>query len=203
MTKPMIKAKITFWMINRDEHTFEVVGSGQLEWLSHGKKQLNTKLAGMSNTNNPIPINEKGWNIIERWYIEPEGDRPPVDKEDGIIIRSPLQKVRMDLIPEMPLVQIAHVFTFGSYHYGDRNWENGFSYSRCIGAAKRHFAKWCMGEDLDGESGLSHLAHACVNLIFLMEYQARGTGNDDRIKHDPEIIKHAFEPINCEKEKDE
>jgi len=44
----------------------------------------------------------------------------------------------------------------------------------------RHMWDWWRGEDYDGETGISHLAHAACRLMFLMTYQDRGRGTDDR-----------------------
>ncbi len=44
----------------------------------------------------------------------------------------------------------------------------------------RHLIAWISGESYDKESGINHLAHAAANLMMLLEYQNRGTGEDDR-----------------------
>lgn len=89
-------------------------------------------------------------------------------------------KTRVDLVPVVPLLSIADVFTYGARKYADRNWEKGFPYSRIYGALLRHVFAWWNGEEIDPESGMSHLAHAGCDLLMLMEYEARGTGEDDR-----------------------
>jgi hypothetical protein len=40
---------------------------------------------------------------------------------------------------------------------------------RYYAAALRHLPAWRGGEELDPESGLTHLAHALANAAFLME----------------------------------
>mgnify|MGYP001558282212 CR=1 FL=1 len=65
---------------------------------------------------------------------------------------------------------------------GDRNWEAGFDWSRPYDALQRHLTAWWEGEDLDPESGLSHLAHCGCCLLFLLAFQLRRTGRDDRSK---------------------
>lgn len=118
-----------------------------------------------------------------------------IDKSDGVAERSPLSKIRLDLLPLAPLVEVGHVFTFGAQRYGDRNWEFGFSWMRCYGAALRHLWKWATGEDFDDESGCHHLAHAIVNCMFLLEYYRTRKEFDDRPKYDEETIKDLFKPI--------
>ena len=89
-------------------------------------------------------------------------------------------KLRMDLLPIKPLQELARVLTFGASKYGDRNWEKGIEYSRVYGAVQRHLTDWWDGKDLDNESKLYLLAHAMCGIAFLLEYQARHTGIDDR-----------------------
>jgi hypothetical protein len=78
------------------------------------------------------------------------------------------------------------VLDFGSMKYSGRNWEKGIVYSRVFAAAVRHlwtgFHAKVRGEDgTDGETGLSHLAHAACCVLFLLAYETRGmTAFDDR-----------------------
>jgi len=53
-------------------------------------------------------------------------------------------------------------------------------WGRPYAALRRHMAAWWSGEDNDPETGLSHLSHAACCLAFLVAYEARGVGNDDR-----------------------
>lgn len=90
-------------------------------------------------------------------------------------------KTLWSLIPKRPLHDIARVFTYGAAKYSDRNWEApGFDYSSVYDSAMRHLDSWWQGQDIDEESGLPHLAHACANLLFLAQYRYSGYGKDDR-----------------------
>jgi hypothetical protein len=53
-------------------------------------------------------------------------------------------------------------------------------YSRLLSAGLRHQLAWNSGEDFDPESGLNHLAHACANMLMLLEYQLLDQPGDDR-----------------------
>jgi hypothetical protein len=48
------------------------------------------------------------------------------------------------------------------------------------GALMRHMWAWWSGEATDKETGKSHLWHAGCCIIFLITYEARGIGKDDR-----------------------
>lgn len=94
-------------------------------------------------------------------------------------------KARMDLLAPEFLIETAQVLRFGAAKYGVRNWEKGMSWGRVFGALMRHMWAWWGGEATDPETGRSHLAHAACCLMFLMAYEARGLGTDDRLGSDP------------------
>ena len=89
-------------------------------------------------------------------------------------------KPRMDLIPPELLTAVAIILTFGAKKYGDRNWEKGMDWGRPYSALLRHLLAWHGGEDKDPETGLSHLWHVATNAAFLLTYEERKIGNDNR-----------------------
>ena len=99
-------------------------------------------------------------------------------------------KVRMELLPPELLFAVATILTFGAQKYADRNWEKGMSWSRVFGALMRHLWAWWGGKgpttnsfllgELDQETGQSHLWHAGCCVAFLIAYEERGVGVDDR-----------------------
>lgn len=91
-------------------------------------------------------------------------------------------KPRWDLLPPDGLEEIVKVLTFGANKYNDRNWEHGMKWGRCFRALMSHSWAWWRGEDKDPETGLSHMAHAGCCLLFLLSYELRNAGTDDRPK---------------------
>jgi hypothetical protein len=91
-------------------------------------------------------------------------------------------KARVDLLPGRPLLEISKVLGRGAEKYAANNWRLGLKYSDTMGSLMRHLIAFNEGEDDDPETGLSHLAHAGCQLLFLLEYELRGTGIDDRWK---------------------
>jgi hypothetical protein len=89
-------------------------------------------------------------------------------------------KPRFDLLPPEFLEDTAKVLTFGAMKYQPRNWEKGMAWGRVFGAMMRHMWSWWRGQKLDPETGLPHLAHAACCVAFLMAFEARGVGKDDR-----------------------
>lgn len=90
------------------------------------------------------------------------------------------EKIRMELIPPEMMEAVGDILTFGAKKYADRNWEHGMQWSRPFGALMRHMWAWWGGEDKDPETGRSHLWHACACIAFLIAYEQRGVGLDDR-----------------------
>lgn len=89
-------------------------------------------------------------------------------------------KPRHDLLPPELNDAVARVLTFGAAKYGERNWEKGMRWGRPFAALMRHLWAWWRGERADPETGMSHLWHAACCLAFLIAYEARGAGTDDR-----------------------
>lgn len=89
-------------------------------------------------------------------------------------------KIRMELIPPELMWGVGEILTFGAKKYDDRNWELGMDWSRVFGGIMRHMWAWWGGEHLDPETGKSHLWHAGCGIAFLIAYEDRQVGNDDR-----------------------
>ncbi len=96
-------------------------------------------------------------------------------KKDG-------DKPSLELIPRECLEGMGYVLKFGAEKYDRHLWREGMEWSRLLGGAMRHITAFNDGEDLDPESGQSHLYHAMCCLAFIGTYQATKTGNDDRHK---------------------
>lgn len=91
-------------------------------------------------------------------------------------------KVRIELIPPELIFAVGDILAFGANKYEDRNWERGMNWSRVFGSLMRHLWAWWAGEKADAETGKSHLWHAGCCIAFLIAYEERKIGNDDRHK---------------------
>jgi len=102
-------------------------------------------------------------------------------------------KLPMALIPTAILRGIAAALGYGAKKYAPNNWRRGMKYSEVYSALQRHLVAWQDGEELDGESGLSHLDHAACCLAFLREYTATPTlyaAFDDRYRREMVRVVH-------------
>ncbi len=77
---------------------------------------------------------------------------------------------------------MGRVMAFGAKKYAAWSWSDGKAWSKDYAAVMRHLTYWANGEDVDPESGESHLAHAACDTMFLLVSQLRGLGTDDRKK---------------------
>lgn len=84
------------------------------------------------------------------------------------------------LIPVGPLAELARVYGYGASKYSDNNWRKGYPFSWSIDSLYRHIEAFRLGQNIDPESGLHHLAHANFHLMTLQEFQGAGSGQDDR-----------------------
>lgn len=93
-------------------------------------------------------------------------------------------KSPLSMIPNSFINGVADVLDFGAKKYHRDNWKKGMEWTRLVDSCLRHVTTWNEGEDLDPESKLSHLKHAACNLAFLIEYEEKKLGKDDRYKED-------------------
>ncbi|MGU3387314.1 dATP/dGTP diphosphohydrolase domain-containing protein [Methylobacterium sp. D53M] len=104
-----------------------------------------------------------------------------------------LKKLPMELIPIVALVQEAAVYGLGAdcpaKAYGRFNWRSApIDSDTYHGAIDRHMRLWLAGEDVDPESGVSHLAHIRACCGILLDAIDAGTFIDTRRKS-PETVR--------------
>jgi hypothetical protein len=89
------------------------------------------------------------------------------------------RKLDYSLVPWQAVEEVVRVLEFGKTKYNEPgygpetwNWTKGSGLNRwrVLNAVFRHVTAYARGEELDPESGLSHLAHACCGLWFLIYY---------------------------------
>jgi hypothetical protein len=77
------------------------------------------------------------------------------------------------LEPEF-LAGVAQVLTFGAKKYGAYNYQKGIEFERSYSAMMRHIEAYRMGEEMDPETGLCHLYHAAINIMFIDYFRRKG-----------------------------
>jgi hypothetical protein len=92
-------------------------------------------------------------------------------------------KLRLDLIPIGPLVNLVLTYMIGSVRYEDYNWRKGMKWSRIYAAMLRHLFAWWVGEEFDQDTGQPHLGSVAWGAFTLLEYQRSHKEFDDRPKN--------------------
>ena len=80
-------------------------------------------------------------------------------------------KTPLHLLDAEYLEGVARVLEFGARKYAADNWRKGVQYTRLFSAIQRHLLSFSKGEEVDPETGFSHLLHASCGLMFLYHMQ--------------------------------
>lgn len=112
-----------------------------------------------------------------------------LDKEDAPVIKSNPKSVQAEKDGKIPMEYLvlscladdAIVHKHGADKYGERNWrEQPIKASTYEGAIMRHLVAWAAGEDVDPDSGKSHLTHIRACCAVVLDSEKHGTLIDDR-----------------------
>ncbi len=95
-------------------------------------------------------------------------------------IKHDSEKPDLSMVSYELVESIARVREFGARKYSRNNWKRGFAVTRSCAASLRHIFLFLSGETNDGESGLSHLAHAVCCLDHAIYDMKHHPTNDDR-----------------------
>lgn len=96
-------------------------------------------------------------------------------------LKVPEGKVMLHLLPPGPLCDIARVRQWAAdTKYQPWDWTLSRNWTEYYDAMLRHMFAWQTGQNLDPESGLHHVAHACCNGLFLLEFFHSTKGVDNR-----------------------
>jgi len=99
-------------------------------------------------------------------------------------IKKDNEKPMMHLLPSSALTGIAKIMTYGATKYNSYNYKEGkgLDWDRVYSACQRHLVAWNAGEDLDKESGQSHLYHAGCCIMMLIDLIESKKGRDTRYR---------------------
>jgi len=72
------------------------------------------------------------------------------------------------------LVQLVHVFEYGTKKYDRDNWKLGGDKNMLLDCMGRHYLKLANGEELDEESQCEHAAHLAWNALAFLQLKHEG-----------------------------
>lgn len=91
------------------------------------------------------------------------------------------QKAPMSTVSAPVLAEIGVAMLEGACKYGRHNYRAvGVRASVYYDATMRHLMSWWEGEDIDPDSGMSHVTKAITSLVVLRDAMIQGKVTDDR-----------------------
>ena len=118
---------------------------------------------------------------LYRIGFDPTNETDRLTKEGGLP-RNPEGKPEWDLVDWKSLEPMVRVLMHGAKKYAPDNWKKGYPIRRTFSSLMRHMAAFMDGEDIDPESGESHLGHAMCNILFMQYMLDNKPEYDDRDK---------------------
>ena len=113
----------------------------------------------------------------EQHLVETFGTAKPTNPKDAIGIR----KSPMSTVPANVLAELGCAMLEGASKYGRHNYRHaGIRASVYYDGTMRHLMAWWEGEDIDPDSGLSHITKAIASLTVQRDAMMRGMMVDDR-----------------------
>ena len=92
-----------------------------------------------------------------------------------------VRKTSFSCLPLLPLAEAAVGMHEGAFKYGKHNYRKaGIRASVYFDAVVRHIFQWWEGEDIDPDSGVSHVTKAITTLLVLRDGMMNNLWSDDR-----------------------
>ena len=92
------------------------------------------------------------------------------------------EKLKWSLVDFESLEEMVKVLEFGAEKYEPDNWKRGLPTLEICESLLRHVFAYMRGEDIDPESGRSHIGHILCNGMFLSYMQNKKPNMDNRKK---------------------
>jgi hypothetical protein len=109
-------------------------------------------------------------------FHELEGAKPSNPKD-----MVGMRKAPMSTVPANVLAEVGVAMLEGASKYGRHNYRAvGVRGSVYYDGTMRHLMDWWEGEDIDPDSGMSHITKAITSLIVLRDAMIQGKFTDDR-----------------------
>lgn len=101
----------------------------------------------------------------------------PSNPKDSVGIKKvPFSTVPSEVTAEVGLAMLEGALKYGRHNYRAVGVRASVYYDACL----RHLVSWWEGQDIDPDSGLSHLVKAIACLYVIRDSQHMGNWTDDR-----------------------
>lgn len=84
-------------------------------------------------------------------------------------------KLQWSMVDFKSLEPMVKVLEFGAQKYDRDNWKKGFDRRQVLESMMRHLTSLMDGEDIDNESGISHMGHIQCNAMFFNYHERNDT----------------------------
>ena len=158
----------------------ELVGESKADKLDQGKRQYSLIIPQMMELMLPKldKSSDKYW--IGQAILELSRAAHKNNLGDVLIhCHGAIEGLRFHIGSEKVLDELTKAMEYGIAKYHRNNWKKGMEWSRLIDAGMRHGIAILRGEDIDQESGNTHLAHMLGSIHMLMGNIELGVGVDD------------------------
>lgn len=121
--------------------------------------------------------------------VKEPGEKPTNPKDAVGIKKVPFSTIPMEVVAEIGIGMMEGAMKYGRHNYR----AIGVRGSVYFDATMRHLVSWWEGEDIDPDSGLSHISKAITSLVVLRDSMLNGNLNDDR---PPKLPEEWIKPLN-------
>jgi hypothetical protein len=88
-------------------------------------------------------------------------------------------KPRWSLVHFKSLEPMIRVLEFGAKKYAPENWKKGLIKKEILESMQRHLGALIDGEEVDSETGISHMGHIQCNAMFYNYMVDNNLGDED------------------------
>ena len=130
------------------------------ECLPNGKCELIEAMAYLCGKEITVEEMEGEKVIYDCWSLLPEWLEPVS------ALRYNTGKPKWSLVHMHSLVPMIRVLEYGALKYAPFNWQKPMKRDELLDSMQRHMAALIDGNELDDESGLTHIGHIMANALF-------------------------------------
>jgi hypothetical protein len=110
-------------------------------------------------------------------------EKPTNPKDSGGVRKAPMSTVSAVVMAEVGVAMLEGAAKYGRHNYRAVGVRTSVYYD----ATMRHLFSWWEGEDIDPDSGMSHITKAITSLVVLRDAMIQGKAIDDRAPRSAEF----------------
>lgn len=124
-------------------------------------------------------------------------EKPTNPKDMMGVMKAPMSTVSAPVMAEVGVAMLEGALKYGRHNYR----AVGVRASVYYDATMRHLMDWWEGQDIDPDSGMSHITKAITSLVVLRDSMIQGNWSDDRPPHSPEFYAELNQRVAALREK--